>query len=158
MAENLTSLRRDLDALRAEVHGLAVKVAEGQVRSEERHTATLGAITGLREDLSDAGKTPAPTDRAGTSGRIVLPITWTPMELAKAALIVVPVLAGIWGVSYSGAQSGGNTGATEAVEEAVEQAEAVPVAAPVIRVMPVPVPVPAEPEPPDVPDDLMDLP
>lgn len=145
--------------LRTDLHGVDKRLATLEAVSEERHESLMAAIAKLAEDLSDAGKTPAPVDRAGTSGRIVLPVSWTPMEIAKAALVVVPILAGIWGVSYSGAQSGGSTGATSAVEDAVEQAEAIPVAAPpTIRVVPVPVPVPVEPEPDPVPDDLMPLP
>jgi hypothetical protein len=110
----------------------------------------------LAEDLSDQGKTPPSADRSG--GRIVLPITWTPVEIAKALALFVPVLVGIWGVSYSGAQYGGSSGASTAVEEAVELGEAVPVAAPApVQVVPVPLPIPVpvvDPEP-VVHDDLM---
>lgn len=112
----------------------------------------------LADDLSDQGKPPVPRSGLGS----LVPASWTPAAVAQAFLILIPVLAGVWGVSYSGAQSGGSSGATTAVETAVEQGEAVPVAPPptlrvlpVPTVVPVPVPQPPVPEPDPVvrPDD-----
>lgn len=149
-----------LAALRRDLHELEIKVVTGQARSEERHEAVLLAITKLSEDLSEQGKTPkGPPERTGFGS--LVPATWTPMSVAQALLLLLPFLAGIWGVSYSGAQSGG----AAAVTDAVEQGEAVPVSMPpTIRVVPLPrpVPVPAPPvaapvEPPPVENPAHDL-
>lgn len=95
----------------------------------------------LRKDLSDQGRTPASVERAPEppkSGRFQFSLApGTGVEAAKLVAALIPILAMIWGVSYSGAQSGG----AAAVTDAVEQGQAVPVSMPpTIRVVPVPVP------------------
>lgn len=157
------------------LHDLELRVLALEINTKNQHDAEMLAIRtiadevkGLREDLSGHGAPPVPKNPPAEDAKpgrwpIALSIApGTAVEVAKIAAIVVPILAGVWGASYSGASAGGASGASGAVEDAVQAGEAVPVAAPVVRVMPVPiphpVPVPAppppEPEPPVV-DDLL---
>ena len=146
-----------LAAVRGDLHALAIKVAEGHVRSEERHDAILTALSELRKDLSDQGKTPRPAEPRTGMARI-LPESWTPLNVVNAILVIVAVAGGAAVGGQIGGTSGAAGGAQQAVEDAVELGKAAPVAVPApVRIVPVPipvpVPVPVEPERP--PNDLL---
>lgn len=60
----MTPADAQISALRTDLHGVDKRLAVLETKHEERHIAVMGEFAALRRDLSDAGRTPEPTERS----------------------------------------------------------------------------------------------